>query len=81
MIRLILAITLCITIVGDIAAENGVKKTTGLKSGVFDPPRMAPDFSLPSSRDNQFTLREQRGKLLCFNYRPIVCPRESCANL
>lgn len=80
--------------VGNVAAETGTTKntatdnsateSTALKSGVFDPPRMAPEFSLPSSRDNQFTLSEQRGKVLVlgfgFSNCPNVCPM-TLANL
>lgn len=89
MIRLIMAFAFCIGVAGNVAAdnvaaENVETKSTALKSGVFDPPRMAPDFSLPSSRDNQFTLSEQRGKLLVlgfgFSNCPNVCPM-TLANL
>lgn len=89
MIRLMLALVLLITAIDGIAADNvAVDKvtatSTALKSGVFDPPRMAPDFSLPSSLDNQFTLSEQRGKLLVlgfgFSHCPNVCPM-TLANL
>jgi len=80
---------LCLTVAGNVAAENAAPEnsaaeSTALKSGVFDPPRMAPDFSLPSSRDNQFTLSEQRGKVLVlgfgFSNCPNVCPM-TLANL
>lgn len=49
-----------------------------LKSGVFNPPRMAPEFSLPSSQGGQFTLAEQRGQpvVLSFGFSncPQICP-------
>lgn len=84
MIRLIVAMALLITVMSSVAAENVATTSEALKSGVFDPPRMAPDFSLPSSRDNQFTLSEQRGKLLVlgfgFSHCPNVCPM-TLANL
>lgn len=89
MIRLIMVFAFCISVVSNVAAEStAIKstetKSTALKSGVFDPPRMAPDFSLPSSRDNQFTLSEQRGKLLVLGFGftncPNVCPM-TLANL
>lgn len=55
-----------------------------LKSGVFDPPRVAPDFSLPSSHGNEFTLSEQQGKLVVlgfgFSHCPSICPT-TLANL
>lgn len=84
MIRLIVALALLITVMGSVAVENVATTKEALKSGVFDPPRMAPDFSLPSSRDNQFTLSEQRGKVLVlgfgFSHCPNVCPM-TLANL
>lgn len=89
MIRLILAMVLCIMAVGNLAAEtvatkNTAAQNTALKSGVFDPPRMAPDFSLPSSLDHPFTLSEQRGKVLVlgfgFSHCTNVCPM-TLANL
>ncbi len=83
-IRLIFAMLLCITLAGNVAAENDAADDTALKSGVFEPPRMAPDFSLPSSRDNQFTLSKERGKLLVlgfgFSNCTNVCPM-TLANL
>lgn len=59
--------------------------TPELKSGVFDPPRMAPDFSLPGSHGSNFTLSEQRGKKLVilgfgFSHCPDICPM-TLANL
>lgn len=89
MIRLVLTLVLCLTVAGNVAAENAAAEnsaaeSTVLKSGVFDPPRMAPDFSLPSSRANHFTLSEQRGKVLVlgfgFSHCPNVCPM-TLANL
>jgi protein SCO1/2 len=84
MIRLIVALALLITVMSSVAAENVATTSEALKSGVFDPPRMAPDFSLPSSRDNPFTLSEQRGKILVlgfgFSHCPNVCPM-TLANL
>src|SRR6478609_3265768 len=89
MIRLILTLAFCLTVAGNVAAENtatgnSAAESTALKSGVFDPPRMAPDFSLPSSRDNQFTLSKERGKVLVlgfgFSNCPNVCPM-TLANL
>ncbi len=79
MIRLILMSVFCFAIANNAVADNAT-----LKSGVFEPPRMAPDFSLASSRDNLFTLSEQRGKLIVlgfgFSHCPNVCPM-TLANL
>lgn len=53
-------------------------ETAELKSGVFDPPRMAPDFSLPGSKGGEFSLSGQRGKLVVlgfgFSHCPDICP-------
>jgi protein SCO1 len=49
-----------------------------LKSGVFDPPRAAPDFNLPASTGGEFKLASQRGKIVVlgfgFSHCPDVCP-------
>lgn len=59
-------------------------KSPALKSGVFEPPRMAPDFSLASSRGTEFTLSEQRDKIVVlgfgFSHCPNICPM-TLANL
>jgi protein SCO1/2 len=56
----------------------GAAEQLGLKSGVFDPPRAAPDFALPASNGQQFKLSSQRGKLVVlgfgFSHCPDVCP-------
>lgn len=84
MIRLILVFAFCISLISNVAAENVATENKELKSGVFDPPRMAPDFSLASSLDTQFTLSEQRGKIVVlgfgFSHCPNVCPM-TLANL
>lgn len=55
-----------------------------LKSGVFDPPRSAPDFSLPSSHGGEYRLSQQKGKLVVlgfgFSHCPDICPT-TLANL
>src|SRR3954447_9493728 len=49
-----------------------------LKAGVFVPPRMAPEFSLPGSDGSEVTLARYRGKvvLMAFGYTgcAAVCP-------
>ena len=49
-----------------------------LKAGVFEPPRQAPDFSLPGTHGEQLALREWRGKVVVlgfgFTHCPEVCP-------
>jgi protein SCO1/2 len=53
-------------------------ETEGLKAGVFDPAREAPDFSVRGSDGTALTLSRYRGKvvLLGFGYTscPNVCP-------
>lgn len=48
------------------------------KSGVFDPPRMAPDFTLQGSNGAPVTLSQFRGKVVIlefgFTHCPGVCP-------
>lgn len=49
-----------------------------LKSGVFEPPRVAPDFSLAASTGNTFTLSEHQNQLIVlgfgFTHCPEICP-------
>lgn len=48
------------------------------KSGVFDPPRMAPDFTLQGSNGASVSLSQYRGKVVIlefgFTHCPGVCP-------
>jgi len=52
--------------------------TAELRGGVFDPPRMAPDFSLKGSNGSELKLSSYRGKVvaLAFGYThcPGICP-------
>lgn len=49
-----------------------------LKSGVFDPPRLAPDFVLEGSDGKELRLGRYRGKVIVlgfgFSHCPEVCP-------
>ena len=49
-----------------------------LKAGVFDPPRMAPDFSLSGSDGADLKLSNYRGKVVAlgfgFSHCPEICP-------
>jgi protein SCO1/2 len=51
------------------AAEN-----PALRSGVFDPPRMAPDFSLRGSDGSDFKLSRYRGKVVALGFGYTHCP-------
>jgi len=44
-----------------------------LKSGVFDPPRVAPEIALPSSRGGQFSLNSLRGKVVVLEFGYTHC--------
>lgn len=83
--RLLLIPALRLLLLGCLGAIAGLAQAApALKSGVFDPPRMAPDFSFAASTGNEFTLSQQRGKLLVlgfgFSHCPNVCPM-TLANL
>lgn len=56
------------------AAEQATEKSS-LKSGVFEPPRTAPEFSLPSSQGGKFTLSEYRGQPLVLSFGFSSCPQ------
>lgn len=60
------------------AASARADDSAALKAGVFDPPRVAPDFTLPGSNGAQLKLSTYRGKvvLLGFGFTSCaaVCP-------
>lgn len=60
------------------AAVAATPATTGLKAGVFDPPRDAPDFTLRGSDGADLTLSRYRGKVVVlgfgFTHCAYVCP-------
>lgn len=45
-----------------------------LKSGVFDPPRQAPDFSLRGSDGSELKLSRYRGKVIALGFGYTTCP-------
>ena len=51
---------------------------TVMRAGAFDPPRTAPEFSLPASDGSEVTLSRYRGKVVLltfgFTYCAAVCP-------
>ena len=55
-----------------------------LKSGVFEPPRQAPGFTLTASNGTEFSLNQAQGKLVIlgfgFTHCPNICPM-TLANL
>ena len=61
-----------------LAASADLAQEPALKAGVFDPPRLAPDFSLAGSDGRELTLSRHRGKVvvLAFGFTSCadVCP-------
>jgi protein SCO1/2 len=61
-----------------IALASSAAADEGFKSGVFDPPRLAPDFELPASNGATLTMGKLRGKVVIvefgFTYCPRICP-------
>jgi protein SCO1/2 len=53
-------------------------KAAELKSGVFEPPRSAPDFALQGSHGGLFKLSDARGRVVVlgfgFSHCPEICP-------
>jgi protein SCO1 len=56
------------------ALAVGAAETPGLRSGVFDPPRMAPDFSLRGSSGSEVKLSSYRGKVVALGFGYTHCP-------
>lgn len=56
----------------------GLAQAQTFKSGVFEPPRAAPEIALPSSTGQPFKLSSQRGKVVVlefgFSHCENVCP-------
>jgi protein SCO1/2 len=73
-LRLALPALLALLLAGAASAAGA----PALKAGSFDPPRMAPDFTLPGANGKPLRLREHRGKvvLLGFGFTSCaaVCP-------
>ncbi len=71
--RILLIPLLLILVTGVSATETEV-----FKSGVFDPPRLAPDFTLQGSNNHEFKLTQARGKIVAlgfgFTHCTNVCP-------
>lgn len=61
-----------------LTATAGAAQGTALRSGVFKPPRPAPDFSLRGSDGTELKLSRYRGKVVVlgfgFSSCPEVCP-------
>ena len=68
-IRLCFVLALfCLAFLAD-AAEG-----PGLRSGAFEPPRMAPDFALRGSDGSELKLSRYRGKVVALGFGYTHCP-------
>lgn len=56
----------------------GLAQAETLKSGVFEPPRAAPEIALPASNGKPFKLSSLRGKVVVlefgYTHCPYICP-------
>jgi protein SCO1 len=74
------AATLLLLLLASVVATTSASPGTGsaLKAGVFDPPRLAPEFALHGSDGAEVTLARYRGKvaLMAFGFTSCaaVCP-------
>src|SRR5215210_5981805 len=57
-----------------LAVDAGAAENPGLKSGVFSPARLAPDFSLRSSDGAELKLSRYRGKVVVLGFGYTSCP-------
>jgi len=55
------------------ALHGQAAPAAGFKSGVFDPPRAAPEIVLPASNGGQFTLSSYRGKVVVLEFGYTHC--------
>ena len=60
------------------AERKAASGTEAMRAGAYNPPRDAPDFSLPGSDGSEVTLARYRGKIVLlsfgFTYCAAVCP-------
>src|SRR6185369_16893001 len=56
------------------ALTVGAGETPDLKTGVFKPPRPAPDFSLRGSDGSELKLSRYRGKVVALGFGYASCP-------
>ena len=68
-LRVLLALAFALLAADAVAAD-----APALKAGVFEPPRMAPDFTLPSSTGADVTLSAHRGKVVLLGFGFTTCP-------
>ena len=63
------------------AARPRADGGAGLKAGVFEPPRAAPDFSLRGSDGNELTLARYRGKVVLLSFGFTHCAASARSTL
>ncbi|MBL8268465.1 SCO family protein [Steroidobacter sp.] len=57
-----------------LAASMSAVAADALKSGVFEPPRAAPELSLQASKGGQLSLADYRGKVVLLGFGFTSCP-------
>jgi len=57
-----------------IVVSAGAGNTPSLRTGAFDPPRAAPDFSLQGSNGTELKLSRYRGKVVALGFGYTSCP-------
>jgi protein SCO1/2 len=72
------ALVVGVALVVGFAASRPAPQAEGARSGLFDPPRVAPDFDLRGSNGARVVLKNLRGKVVIlefgFTYCQEVCP-------
>jgi len=72
------ALVLPLVALGTRLAIQSTPVDEGLRSGTFDPPRQAPDFTLDGSNGAKLSLRDHHGKVVIvefgYTYCQDVCP-------
>lgn len=74
LVKNILAALLLVATAAMAATAAGAADNPGLKAGTFDPPRMAPDFTVKGSDGKPLTLSRYRGKLVLLEFGYTSCP-------
>lgn len=65
--------TVIATLLLTAATFVGAAENLGLKAGTFDPPRMAPDFTVKGSDGKPLKLSQYRGKLVLLEFGYTSC--------
>lgn len=69
----VLLLACCAAVSAGSGAASDPANPLGLKAGVFDPPRMAPDFSAQGSDGKELKLSQFRGKLVLLEFGYTSC--------